>query len=91
MTGPLPKRVAHWFRLVSNVHMGLSPPGSWRVGLKVAAVALALCACVGAAWMLWLRGPGHRITDQELLREAVEEWKRAGEPGTGPGYQIFEQ
>jgi hypothetical protein len=24
-------------------------------------------------------------------REAVEEWKRAGEPGNGPDYQIFEQ
>jgi hypothetical protein len=41
--------------------------------------------------MLWQRIPGHKITDQELLREAIAEWKRAGEPGNGPNYQIFEQ
>jgi len=70
--------------------MGLSPPGSRSVGLKVAAVAVALCAGAGVAWNLWPR-PERRITDQELLREAVTEWKLAGEPGNGPNVQIFEQ
>jgi hypothetical protein len=41
--------------------------------------------------MLRQRFPGYKITDRELLREAVAEWKRAGEPGNGPNYQIFEQ
>jgi hypothetical protein len=71
--------------------MGLFPPDQRRVGLKVAALAIVLCAGASIAWMLRLRGPGHKITDQELLREAVTEWKLAGEPGTGPNYQIFEQ
>jgi hypothetical protein len=61
------------------------------LGLKAAAVTAVLCAGAGIAFMLWLRSPGHRITDQELLREAVGEWERAGEPGSGPNYQIFEQ
>jgi tetratricopeptide (TPR) repeat protein len=41
--------------------------------------------------MLWRQLPLHKITDQELLREAVAEWKKAGEPGSGPNSQIFEQ
>ena len=41
--------------------------------------------------MLWRRFPHHKITDQELLREAVAQWEKAGEPGNGPNYQIFEQ
>lgn len=56
----------------------------------VAAIAVALCAGASIAWILWPR-PERRITDQELLREAVTEWKLAGEPGSGPNYQIFEQ
>jgi tetratricopeptide (TPR) repeat protein len=42
-------------------------------------------------WLLWPRFAFHKITDQELLREAVAEWEKAGEPGYGPNYQIFEQ
>jgi hypothetical protein len=71
--------------------MGLVPVCRRNVGLKAAAVTVELCAAAGIAWMLWLRGPGHTITDQELLREAVGEWERAGKPGNGPDYQIFEQ
>jgi hypothetical protein len=57
----------------------------------MAASTLVLCVGVGLGWMLWQRFPGHKITDQELLREAVADWKRAGEPGYGPNAQIFEQ
>lgn len=61
------------------------------MGFAIGAVAITLCACACLGWMLWLRGPGHRVTDQDVLREAVAEWQRAGgEPGNGP-YQIFEQ
>jgi len=59
--------------------------------LKIAASALVLCVGAGLGWMLWQRFPGYKITDQELLREAVAEWKKAGEPGYGPNYQVFEQ
>ena len=42
--------------------------------------------------MLWKRTrPQPKITDQALLREAVEEWRRAGARFPGPDYQIFEQ
>jgi hypothetical protein len=58
---------------------------------KPAAAVVALGVVTGIGWILWMHGPGHKITDQELLREAVAEWKRAGEPGYGPNYQIFEQ
>jgi len=61
------------------------------LGLKVAASVLSVCVALGLGWMLWQRFPGHKITDQELLREAVAEWKGAGESGSGPSYQIFEQ
>ena len=61
---------------------------SHGIGLKIASLVLS-AAAVG--WILWLRFPDRKITDQRLLREAVEEWKRAGEPGNGPDYQIFEQ
>jgi hypothetical protein len=65
--------------------------GRRRVGLKAVAFTFALCVGAGIAWMFWLRGPGHTFTDQEVLHEAVEEWKRAGSLGNGPNYQIFEQ
>lgn len=61
------------------------------VGLKLAGVSLALAICLGAAWSLRSRFSHQKITDQELLREAVTDWKRAGEPGLGPDAQIFEQ
>jgi hypothetical protein len=53
-------------------------------------VALLLSAAA-IGWMLWLRFPERKITDQQLLREAVAEWKNAGAPGNGPDYQIFAQ
>jgi hypothetical protein len=71
--------------------MGLLPSRGLHPGLKIAASALALCVGIGLGWMLWQRFPGHKITDQELLREAVAEWNTAREPGNGPNYQIFEQ
>jgi hypothetical protein len=71
--------------------MGLLSSRGLHLGLKIAASTLVLCIGVGPGWMLWQRFPGHKITDQELLREAVAEWKRAGEPSNGPNYQIFEQ
>ena len=75
--------------------MGLFSSRRPGLGLKVLAFSLLLCIGVGLGWMLWARFPGrfphHKITDQELLREAVAEWKKAGEPGYGPNYQIFEQ
>src|ERR1700733_14836892 len=71
--------------------MGLLSSRRLGLGLKVAAFSLLLCVGVGLGWMLWRQLPLHKITDQELLREAVAEWKKAGEPGYGPNYQIFEQ
>jgi hypothetical protein len=65
--------------------------GRRSIGFKVAALAVVLGLATGIARGLWLRGPGHKITDQRVLREAVAEWHRAGEPGSGPNYQIFEQ
>jgi hypothetical protein len=59
--------------------------------LEVAVFSLLLCVGVGLGWMLWRQLPLPKITDQELLREAVAEWKKAGEPGYGPNSQIFEQ
>lgn len=59
-----------------------------RVRLKLLAVCVALSVSVG--WVLW-QLQHRKINDQELLRAAVEEWKRAGGPGAGPDYQIFEQ
>src|SRR5436190_7001582 len=84
--GPLLKRVAQRLCAVSNTCMGFAR--SHGIGLKIASLVLS-AAAVG--WILWLRFPDRKITDQKLLREAVEEWKRAGEPGNGPDYQIFEQ
>lgn len=71
--------------------MGLFLSRRLGLGLKVAAFSLLLCVGVGIGWMLWRQFPLRKITDQELLREAVEEWKKAGEPGYGPNSQIFEQ
>jgi hypothetical protein len=70
--------------------MGLLSSRQLSLGLKIATFSLLLCVG-GLGPMLWRRFPGHKITDQELLREAVAEWKRAGGPGNGPNYQIFEQ
>ncbi len=76
---------------VSNKSMGLLSSRRLGPGLKVAVVSVLLCVGVGLGGMLWRRVPLHKITDQDLLREAVAEWKKAGEPGNGPDYQIFEQ
>ena len=59
------------------------------VALKIA--GLVVVSATAVSWILWLRSPDRKITDQTLLREAVAEWKRAGGPGNGPDYQIFEQ
>jgi len=77
--------------MVSNTYMELLPPGRLGAAFKVGSLAIVLCAGVGIVWILWLRSPAHGITDQDVLREAVAEWHRAGEPGEGPSYQIFEQ
>lgn len=61
------------------------------IGLKIGVVALALSAAAVISWTLRSRFRDNKITDQQLLGAAVEEWKRAGEPGNGPDYQIFEQ
>lgn len=61
------------------------------VSLKLAASCVVLSTAAAIGWVLWLRLHDRKITDQELLREAVEEWQRAGAPGFGPDYQIFEQ
>lgn len=54
-----------------------------------------LCAGVAilgvAGWLLENHFSRHTITDQQLLREAVDDWAKAGKPGTGPDPQIFEQ
>jgi hypothetical protein len=76
---------------VSNKAMGLLSSRRTQVGLKIAASALVLCVGVGLGRLLWRQLPLRKITDQELLREAVLEWKKAGEPGYGANYQIFEQ
>ena len=76
---------------MSNKSMGPLSERGLYLGLKVAASVLSVCVALGLGWMLWQRFPGHKITDQELLREAVAEWKGAGESGSGPSYQIFEQ
>jgi hypothetical protein len=76
--------------MVSNMYMGPLPPGRRGIAFKVGALTIVLCGA-GIACILWLRDPGHAITDQDVLREAVAEWHRAGEPGRGPNYQIFEQ
>ncbi|MGA8273885.1 MAG: hypothetical protein WB919_20145 [Candidatus Sulfotelmatobacter sp.] len=61
------------------------------IGLKIAALTVVLCAGAAIVSMLLARIPGRNITDQDVLREAVADWKRSGEPGFGPDYQIFEQ
>lgn len=71
--------------------MGLLSTRKLGIGLKLAAFWLLLCVSAGVGWILWRQLPLHKITDQELLREAVAEWKKAGEPGYGANYQIFEQ
>jgi hypothetical protein len=76
-------------RAVSNKDMASSQ--SQRVGLNLAAVCLAGAVFVGMSWLVRARFTHPKITDQTLLREAVEDWKRAGEPGMGPNPQIFEQ
>jgi hypothetical protein len=71
--------------------MGLFSPQSTTLGKKLTALAFLLCGGLGVGWMVLREFSDHKITDQDLLREAVVEWKTAGEPGNGPTYQIFEQ
>jgi len=60
------------------------------LALKLSVLFVAGCGA-GLGLVAWLRTSNHKITDQELLREAVAEWKRAGECGEGPNQMIFEQ
>ena len=54
--------------------------------------ACMLCVACAVGVMLWKRTrPQPKITDQALLQEAVEEWRRAGARFPGPDHQIFEQ
>ena len=76
---------------MSNYYVGLLSTRRLGIGLKLAAFWLLLCVSAGVGWILWRQLPLHKITDQELLLEAVAEWKKAGEPGSGPNSQIFEQ
>jgi hypothetical protein len=71
--------------------MGLFSPQSPSLGTKLSVLAFLLSVGLGVGWMAWRGFSDRKITDQELLREAVAEWKKAGEPGNGPNYQIFEQ
>src|SRR6202795_1483087 len=77
--------------MVSNMDMALLPPRRLGIAFKVGALAIVLCAGGGIPWILGLRSPALGITDQDVLREAVAEWHRGGEPGEGPNDQIFEQ
>jgi hypothetical protein len=71
--------------------MKLLPPRFRSPAFKLSTLAIAACVGAGIVWTAWLRSPKPRITDQDLLREAIAEWDRAGEPGQGPNFQIFEQ
>jgi len=71
--------------------MSLFSPPSPTFRATLAALGVLLCVGLGLGWMLWHGFSNRKITDRDLLREAVEEWKKAGEPGYGPNSQIFEQ
>jgi hypothetical protein len=58
---------------------------SYRVGIAAVAVTLS----VGFALTLRLRSATHKITDQQLLHEALSEQQKAG--NSGPSLEIFEQ
>ena len=75
---------------MSNNPMGLLPLRRSGSGSNVAAISLLLLVGAGISLTIW-RWPRHKITDRELLGEAVAEWQKAREPGDGPNYQIFEQ
>lgn len=66
------------------------PPRVRSLGLKLLILFVA-GGGAGIGIVAWWRTSEHKITDQGLLRQAVEEWRNAGEPGQGPNYQIFEQ
>jgi hypothetical protein len=59
-----------------------------RRTLVLVAIGLFLCAALGG--VLW-RASHRRITDRELLLEAVEAWRLAGSPFPGPNSQILER
>ena len=69
---------------------GLSrrPTGS---RLRTIAVVAIPCLWVAACWIVWMSIPYHRITDRELLHEAVLELQSAGAAGGGMSRLIFEQ
>jgi hypothetical protein len=59
------------------------------VAWKLAALVI-VCAGIGIATLV-CKNAHHKITDQELLREAVDDWRRSGAPSPGPNPQILEQ
>ena len=71
--------------------MGVFSPQSPSFGRRLTVLAILLCVGLGIGWMAWRGFSDRKITDQELLREAVADWKKAGEPGYGPNSQTFEQ
>jgi hypothetical protein len=73
---------------VSNTFMRAMPQRMRSPGLKLLVLFVAGCGA-GLGLITWLRTSNHKITDQELLREAIAEWKRAGEPGEGPNYRCY--
>jgi len=75
---------------VSNTFMRVMPLRMRSPGLKLLVLFVAACGA-GLGLITWLRTSNHKITDQECSERRVAEWKRAGEPGEGPNYQIFEQ
>jgi hypothetical protein len=67
-----------------------SIPQRGRSGVwKIAALVL-LCSGIGVSALAW-RNAHHKITDQELLQEAVEDWRQSGASSPGPNPQILEQ
>ena len=66
--------------------MGLFSRARWT--LVLVAIGLLLCTALGG--VLW-RASHRRITDRELLLEAVDDWRLAGSPFPGPNSQVLEQ
>ena len=66
--------------------MGLLSRARWTPVL----VAIGLLLCTALGRVLW-RASHRRITDRELLLEAVDDWRLAGSPFPGPNSQILEQ
>ncbi len=68
--------------------MGIIRLSSPRFRLKIVLIIAVVFFASGVSRILWVRGPGYKITDQELLRAAVAECEQAGQR---PPSEIFEQ